>query len=222
MATHRNVGIFGLIASALIVLQVPLYFLYDGAPPDANILTRSLIGIVGCTFYIVFFTGLRSWIGRHAPALDWPANVMQLTGLAWAVVVFVPQSMEVGAAIATRQDIDTTTEGPYAPAQYLLQGGVSRLLMAAFLIAFAVILSRSQLLPRWVGRSAIVLAAVNLAFLPAVYFGDNAADFYSAQGWGTTATMGLVWSLWTLAVSVAMVRQRAVVRPGSRSVLAGR
>ncbi|WP_265442469.1 hypothetical protein [Flexivirga meconopsidis] len=222
MATHRNVGMFGLIASALIVLQVPLYFLYDGAPPDANILTRSLIGVVGCTFYIVFFTGLRSWIVQHQPALDWPAGVMQLAGLAWAVVVFVPQSMEVGAAITTSRDIDTTTEGPYAPAQYLLQGGVSRLLMAAFLLAFAVVISRSDLLPRWVGRSAVVLAIANLAFLPAVYFGDDAANFYSAQGWGTTATMGLVWSLWTLVVSIAMVRGRAAVRPGSRSVLAGR
>jgi hypothetical protein len=38
------------------------------------------------------------------------------------------------------------------------------------------------------------------------YFGDDAADFYSAQGWGTTATMGAVWSLWTLAVSISILR----------------
>jgi hypothetical protein len=40
------------------------------------------------------------------------------------------------------------------------------------------------MLPTWVGRTAYVLALINLAFVPALYFGDNAADFYSAQGWG--------------------------------------
>jgi hypothetical protein len=66
--------------------------------------------------------------------------------------------------------------------------------------------SRLGLLPRWVGRSAYLLAVINLAFLPAVYFGDDAADFYSAQGWGTTASMGALWSLWTLAVSISILR----------------
>jgi hypothetical protein len=121
-------------------------------------------------------------------------------------MVFVPQSMEVGAAISVDHDIDTTTEGPFAAAQYLMQGAVSRLLMALFLIALGIAVSRLELLPRWVGRSAYLLAAINLAFLPAVYFGADAADFYSAQGWGTTASMGALWSLWTLAVSISILR----------------
>jgi hypothetical protein len=51
-----------------------------------------------------------------------------------------------------------------------------------------------------------VLAAINLAFVPALYFGDDPANFYSAQGWGTTASMGALWSLWTLAVSISVLR----------------
>ena len=42
--------------------------------------------------------------------------------------------------------------------------------------------------------------------MPATYFGDDAAQFYSAQGWGTTASMGALWSWWTLAVGISMVR----------------
>ena len=68
------------------------------------------------------------------------------------------------------------------------------------------VVARTGLFRRWVGRSAYVLAAINLAFVPAIYFGDDAADFYSAQGWGTTASMGALWSIWTLAVSISMVR----------------
>ncbi|HEY2672791.1 MAG TPA: hypothetical protein VGJ07_20790 [Rugosimonospora sp.] len=219
--TRRYTGLFGIIASVLITVQVPLYFLYSGAPPDWNILTRSLIGIVGCTFFIVYFIGLRQLIHQINPGYDWTGTVVQMTGLLWVVVVFIPQAMEAGAAISVDHDIDTTTEGPFAPAQYLLQGAVSRLLMALFLIALGITISRLGFLPAWVGRSAYVLAAINLAFVPALYFGDDAADFYSAQGWGTTATMGALWSLWTLAVSISTLRSARRIgtgAPAGRSV----
>jgi hypothetical protein len=204
--TRRYVGLFGIIASLFIAVQVPLYFLYSGAPPDWNILTRSLIGVTGCTFFVVYFIGLRQLIVKVSPAHDWLGTVVQMAGLLWVAMVFVPQSMEVGAAISVGHDIDTTTTGPFAAAQYLMQGGISRLLMGLFLIAFGITVLRLDLLPRWVGRSAFVVAAINLAFLPAVYFGDDAADFYSAQGWGTTASMGALWSVWTLAVSISIAR----------------
>jgi hypothetical protein len=213
---RRNTGLFGLISSLLIIAQVPLYFVYE-TPPDWNIITRSLIGISGCTLFIVYFTGLRQLIVKVDPAQDWLATVAQTAGLLWVVVVFVPQSMEVGAAISVDHDVDTTKEGPFAAAQYLLQGAVSRLLMALFLIALGICVTRLRFLPMWVGRSAYVLAAVNLAFVPAVYFGDDPADFYSAQGWGTTASMGAVWSIWTLAVSVSMLRSARRADPGAAS-----
>jgi hypothetical protein len=202
---RRYTGLFGLIASFFIILQVPLYFIYE-TPPDWNILTRSLLGVTGCTVYVVYFIGLRQLIRYVNPDYDWIASIVQLAGVLWVAMVFVPQSMEVGAAISVDHDIDTTTEGPFAAAQYLMQGAVSRLLMALFLIALGIAVSRLELLPRWVGRTAYLLAAINLAFLPAVYFGDDAADFYSAQGWGTTASMGALWSLWTLAVSISILR----------------
>jgi hypothetical protein len=219
--TRRYAGLFGIIASLLIIVQVPLYFTQSGAATDGNILTRSLIGVVGCTFFVVYFIGLRQLINRVDASYDWLATVVQAAGLLWVAMVFVPQSMEVGAAISVPHDIDTTTEGPFAPAQYFMQGGISRLLMALFLIAFGIAVSRLKMLPNWVGRTAYVLAAINLAFVPAVYFGDDAADFYSAQGWGTTATMGALWSIWTLAVSISTLRSArhtAVVPPAARSV----
>ncbi len=202
---HRRTGLFGVVAAAMIVVQVPLYFMYE-TPPDWNILTRTLIGLVGCVFYLVYFVGLRLLVERTDSALDWLAGLLQTAGLLWVAMVFVPQSMEAGAAISVDKDIDTTTEGPFAAAQYLMQGAISRLLMVLFLVTLGMVVARTGLFRRWVGRSAYVLAAINLAFVPAIYFGDDAADFYSAQGWGTTASMGALWSIWTLAVSISMVR----------------
>jgi hypothetical protein len=202
---HRRTGLFGILAAAMIIVQVPLYFMYE-TPPDWNILTRSLIGLVGCIFYLVYFTGLRLLVQRSDAALDWLASLLHTAGLLWVAMVFVPQSMEAGAAISVDKDIDTTTEGPFAAAQYLMQGAISRLLMVLFLVVLGLVVDRSGLFRPWVGRSAYVLAAINLAFVPAVYFGDDAAHFYSAQGWGTTASMGALWAWWTLAVGISMVR----------------
>ncbi|MEU4191392.1 hypothetical protein AB0E69_05815 [Kribbella sp. NPDC026611] len=217
-SVRRYAGLFGIIAGAMIVVQVPLYFIYDGAPPDWNILTRSLIGVVGCIFYILFFTGLRQLIHQVDLASDWIAGVIQASGLLWVAMVFVPQSMEAGAAIVTDHNIDTTKEGPFAGAQYLMQGLISRLLMALLLIALGIVVTRLALLPKWVGRSAFVLAAINLAFVPAIFSNDNPSNFYAVQGWGTTASMGALWSLWTLAVSVSIFRsaRRAAVTTTAR------
>jgi hypothetical protein len=146
--TRRYAGLFGLAASLFIVVQIPLYFLYSGAPPDWDILTRSLLGITGCTIYIVFFIGLRHIIERTAPEAGWLASLVQAAGLLWVAMVFVPQSMEAGAAISVDHDIDTTTEGPFAAAQYLMQGAVSRLLMALFLVSLGIAIRRYAVLPR--------------------------------------------------------------------------
>jgi hypothetical protein len=219
--TRRYAGVFGIVASLFIIVQVPLYFLYSGAAPDWNILTRSLVGITGCTIYLVFFLGLRQLIAKTAESASWLAGTVHTAGLLWVAMVFVPQSMEAGAAISIHHNIDTTTEGPYAAAQYLMQGAVSRLLMALFLIALGVAVYRFAVLPKWVGTSAFVLAVINLAFVPAVFFGDDAAHFYSAQGWGTTASMGALWSIWTLLVSISTLRSaRPVAQPNRNAVAA--
>jgi hypothetical protein len=96
---RRYTGMFGLIASLFIIVQVPLYFIYE-TPPDWNILTRSLIGIIACTVYIIYFIGLRQLIRHANPAYDWIGSTVQMAGVLWAAMVFVPQSMEVGAAIS--------------------------------------------------------------------------------------------------------------------------
>jgi hypothetical protein len=217
---RRNTGLFGLVASLLIIVQVPLYFMYE-TPPDWNVITRCLIGITGCTLFTVYFAGFRQIIVRVDPGRDWLATVLQTAGLLWVAAIFVAQSMEVGAAISVDHDIDTTRDGPFAAAQYLLQGGISRLLMGLFLIAVGIAGTRLRFLPAWVGRSAYVLAAVNLAFVPAVYFGDDPADFYSAQGWGTTASTGALWSVWTLAVSISLVRSARRTGPVAASTRIG-
>ena len=68
---RRHTGIFGLVATLISLTEIPLYFTYNGAPPQWDILTRVLVGVVGSTILIVFLAGYRLVICRGRPQLEW-------------------------------------------------------------------------------------------------------------------------------------------------------
>jgi hypothetical protein len=200
---RRAVGLAGLFTAVLILVEVPLYFVYSGPPPDGNVLTRTLFGLVGLTFLAVFMTGLRSVVTVSGSRMEPIGRLMTAAGLMWVTIEFVSKGLETGAVIAAPEPIDPTIT---VTGTYLLYGTITRLVEALFLVAFGFAVTRDRALPRWTARTAYLLAVINLAFVPSIYFGNDPANFYAANGWGTTASMGAVFMLWLLAVSVAVIR----------------
>ncbi len=92
-------------------------------------------------------------------------------------------------------------------------------MLGIFLTSVGHAVSRAGLLPRWTGWTAYALAAVNLAFVPSLFFGNDPSNFYAANGWGTTALMGALLGYWLLALGVATVRS---ARPARVRLPAGR
>ena len=203
-AVQRTAGIAGLVAAILMLVELPLYFVYDGAPPDSNVLTRSLFGLLGLTLLIVFVSGLGHLL--RLTAYEWVGGLAATAGLLWLAVEFVSLGLEVGAVIQSPEPIDPTIA---VSGTYILYGTVSRLLQGLFMgtVGFAVL--RTAVLPRWIGWSAAMLAVINLAFVPSLFFGNTPANFYAANGWGTTASMGGITMLWFLAVGISMARRRS-------------
>ncbi len=200
---RRLTGAAGIASAVALIVEVPLYFVYSGPPPDANVLARLLIGIIALVFLIVFMTSFRDLVKRVNPAYEWAASLAYSTGLVYATIVLVSMGLEAGAVIATDHSIDPTID---VNGTYILYGSISRLLLAFFLAATGYTIARTNLLPRWTARSAYVLAAINLAFVPSLFFGNNPANFYAANGWGTTASMGAILSYWLLALGISTYR----------------
>jgi hypothetical protein len=209
VSLRRRTGIFGLIASLTSLIQLPLYFIYSGAPPQWNILTRVMVSIVGTTVLIVFFAGFRLVICRASPDLEWAATVVLVSGLMWLTFSSVAQSMEAGTAIVSKVPIDPTQDGALAPGQFLLVGSIGRLMTALLLSAAGFAILRGRFMPTSLGRLAWIVALINLAFVPAMFFGHDAAEFYSAVGWGTTATAPVLVVIWILIASIILVRTPA-------------
>ncbi|MFE5813323.1 hypothetical protein ACFQ6S_07985 [Streptomyces sp. NPDC056479] len=214
---RRLTGLAAICAAAALIIEVPLYFVYSGPPPDSNILARLLIGIIALAFLIVFVTAFRELIKRVNPAHEWVGSMAFAGGLVYATVTLVSSGLEAGAVIAADRSIDPTIT---VSGTYILYGSIGRLMLALFLAAVGYGISRTKLLPRWTGRTAYVLAGVNLVFVPSLFFGNEPANFYAANGWGTTASMGAILSYWLLALGISTYRSgtRRAVSAGTPSL----
>jgi hypothetical protein len=200
---RRFSGCAALGAAVALIVEVPLYFVYSGPPPDSNILGRLLFGILALGFLLVFATGFRELIKRVSPEHEWIGTLAFATGLAYSVVTLVSSGLEAGDVIATDASIDPTIT---VHGTYILYGSIGRMLLAMFLTSIGFAISRTRALPRWTSISAYVFAAVNAAFIPSLFFGNEPAHFYAANGWATTALMGAILSYWLLALGISIVR----------------
>jgi len=209
LSLRRRTGIFGLVASLISLTQLPLYFMYSGAPPQWNVLTRILLSIIGASILIVFLAGFRLVIRAGSPNLEWAATIVLVSGLMWLTFSLVAQSMEAGTVIVSKVPIDPTIAGVLAPGQFLLFGSIGRAMTTLFLSASGLAVLRGRLMPAWLGRLAWIIALINLAFVPAMFFGPDAAQFYSAVGWGTTATAPSLVVCWILIGSIILIRTPA-------------
>ncbi|MGA9101655.1 hypothetical protein, partial [Aeromicrobium sp.] len=194
-ADRSLTGTCGVLVAALSLIMVPLYFVYSGPPPANNVLTRNLITVLVFVLFLVFTVGLRRLLGRRAGLVG---DITLASGLVYAAMTLVAASLETGVVLQHPDGtLDPTIDGPLANGMALLHGPIARFLIATFLITLAVSVRRTGALPRWVANGSLLLAAVNLAFVPSLFFGMDPANFYAANGWGSTASIGAVFMLWT-------------------------
>ncbi|QFZ72046.1 hypothetical protein GFH48_01060 [Streptomyces fagopyri] len=216
IVVRRLTGLAGIATAVAFIVEVPLYFIYSGPPPDSNVLARLLIGILALAFLIVFATAFRELVKVTNPAHEWIGTMAFAVGLVYSTITLVSSGLEAGAVIASDHPIDPTIT---VSGTYVLYGTIGRLMLALFLTAVGFAISRTDLLPLWTGRSAFVLAAVNLIFVPSLFFGNTPEHFYAANGWGTTALMGAIFSYWMLAVGVSIYRSATRRTPAGSPAL---
>jgi hypothetical protein len=206
---RRITGISGVMIGVFAGIVIQLYFMYPGVPPAWNVFTRDLLNLISCAFLIMFIAGFSHLIRRMDAAYEWLASLIYGTGLLFVGVTLVAISLEAGVVFgAPDGTLDPTIHGPLADGNILIHGSIKRLLTVVLLVPAGYVIVRSELLPRWVGRAAYAIALVNLAFVPSLYFGKDATEFYSALGWGNSAFTASFLGLWITAVGIILLSQR--------------
>lgn len=177
-------------------------------------LTIILIDMFMMACILVFLAGLRHLIRQARSEYEWVGTLMFGTGLVLVAVTLVADSLEGGTALDTvagRADptaIRALTEG-----YLLLFGSIGCILFALLSAASGYATLVTSVLPRWTGWLSYAVAILNLAAIPSLYGGTDAAGFYTAAGWGVAVIATFPWLIWTLIVSILLLRNRKVAVP---------
>jgi type IV secretory pathway VirB2 component (pilin) len=205
-ADRTLTGACALLAGALSLVMIPLYFIYPGPPPADNVLIRDLMTVVIFTVFLVFISGARRMLGARAGLAG---DITAVSGVVYAAMTLVAASLEAGVALQYPDGSkDPTVDGPLANGMALLHGPIARILIATFLVALAVGDHRTGALPQWARTGSVLLAIVNVGFIPSVFYGMNPENFYAANGWGSTASIGALFMLWTGTLGLTILRTR--------------
>lgn len=216
---YRWTGLFGIALYLLILVEIPLYFVYtptaEGTPPVNIILSRILADLFVCIGLIGFFSGFRSIISRSHPDYEWVSTFIFANGVALAIVAFVADSIQAGGTwLANGAAVNPTFVGQGADGALLIYGPINRLLMVCMLLAGGTVILKTGMLPRWTGWLAFAACLYNLAFIPTLFFMTTPLDFYSVNGWNIPIAAGFFF-MWILAVSICLLRRPALTS-GSR------
>jgi hypothetical protein len=205
---QRATGRAGVAIGLSPLVVIPLYFMYSGAPPASNVLSRNLIGMIVGAVMIVFFAGFAHLIRKYDEAFAWIASVVYGAGLIYVTLLLVGMSLEVGAIFGGPPGtIDPTIQGPLAEGTMMIHGSIGRVLHVVILTSAGYAILGTGMLPAWLGRAAYGIALINVAFIPSLFFGRDAATFYSAIGWGNSALVASLIGYWMLAAGVVLLRQ---------------
>jgi hypothetical protein len=180
-------------------------------------LTIVTIDAVLMAFVIVFLAGFRQIIKNSAQGLEWIADLTYGAGLVFVGITLVGDAMEGGAALDAQDAhpyiavLRALTEG-----HTLLFGSIGCVLLALISASSATVILRSDVLPRWTGIVAYVVAALNIVAIPTLFGGTSDTSFVAAGGLGVTIFATFPWLAWVIVVGIVTVRGH---RPTRRRLL---
>jgi hypothetical protein len=136
LQAQRVMGISGLMVGLGVMLTIPLYFIYPGAPPAWNVLTRDLLNLLVLASMLIFFACFSHLIRRADATLDWLASILYGAGMLFLAVALVATANEAGVVFGDPSGtLDPTIDGVLAQANILMHGSIRRLLTVVMLVA---------------------------------------------------------------------------------------
>jgi hypothetical protein len=205
----RISGIFGILAFVTVPITVVLYFMYSGTPPIWNVLFRTLISVLALIFVLIFFSGVNQIIKRTNKNNEWVSSLIFNTVCIYIATNFVAHSLEAGSVLNPQGiAVDATQDGILAQGNYLLYGSIGRIITATFMIAISIVTLQTKIFPKLTGWLALIIGIINIAFIPSMFFGTNAGDFYSAIGWGNSAFAASTYIYWVFVISIIIIKDK--------------
>lgn len=216
----RWTGIAGVLFAILEILGLGL-FLAAGPPPGLNdaaklrtyysshavlIETSVLLFFLSLGFLFFFLAGLRGLIVAAGTTYEWLGTLVFGIGAAGAVEAFISIGILLAATADAAGSTDPGTVRTLYETSAILGGAPSAIPLIFYLGAAGAALKATRVLPTWSAWTAWIAALIVVLTVPAMYGGNDASGFYTADGVVTVLTP-LPLLLWTLATAIAVPRR---------------
>jgi hypothetical protein len=216
----RWTGIGGVLFALFELVGLGLFFA-AGPPPGLNdaaklrsyygshaalLDTSVLLFFLSLGFLVIFVAGLRGIVSSGGSEFEWLGTLIFGIGLVSAAEAFISIGILFAAVADASGNTDPTTVRTLYETSAILGGAPSAIPLAFYLGAVGVALRATRVLPGWTGWTAWIGALIVVLTLPAMYGGNDASQFYTADGVVTVFTP-LPLLLWTLATAIAVVRR---------------
>jgi hypothetical protein len=217
---ERWTGIAGIVGTVLQLVAYYVYIYRAGSPPSTEaeltaflrsggtaLQTSFLLFFVGLAVWFLFFGGLRALIAGADPRLDFLGTTVFGSGAAISIIGLVCLGMQAAATANAISRPDNAVIYALFMGGSVLDGAPIAIAIAAMLGVSGWALSRSHLLPGWAVWLSGVTSILVLASVPLLYRGDDLSGIYSADGLVAEVLALLPLYVWTLAVSIAILRK---------------
>lgn len=179
---------------------------------NASIQTALLLFFVAFAVWFVFFAGLRALIAGASPRLEYLGTAIFGLGAALLAQSFIFLGMEAAATANALTRPDNSVIYGLFMGGSVLDGAPVAVTIAALLGLSGWALYRSRLLSSWAAWLSWVTAIVVAATVPLLYQGDDLKAIYSADGLVAEVLAFVPLYVWTLAVSIAVIRKAPAVQ----------
>ena len=171
------------------------------------LLTIVLIDTVLMANIIVFLGGFRQIITHARHDLQWIADITFGAGLVFVAITMVGDAMEAGSAL----DVVGLTPDPSAiraltEGHAVMFGATGCVLLAVISGSSAYTVIASQVLPRWTGVVAWVVAGLQIFGLATIFGGTSDHFWFSSGGVGVTLTATFPWVAWVITVGIVTIQ----------------
>ena len=223
LKVYRWVGISGIMACIVGIIEFPLWFIGGQVPSfwdEANFsnyvarnstlfIARTFMDLFILLFLTVFIAGFRHLIKQKHNEYEWAASLFFGIGLIYIALTLVSDSITGAAALDTVGVIpDPTAIRALIEETLLMFGSAGITFTGALLATAAYLIFATKALPKWIGWIALISAIINFAFVPSMFFGTDPNQFYSETGLGISFASALPLVTWILLTSILMITKK--------------
>jgi hypothetical protein len=222
---YRISGWLGILACIITFAEFPLWMVGGMVPVFSDStafatyvshtgslwITRTLMDFVIYNLLLVFLAGFRRMAIDHYKTLEWLAILFLSLSIVYITIQLIADCISGSMGLDTfNGKADPVVLRTMVEMTLLMFGSAGLIFIGTLLMIAAVLNHLSGMFKRWYTWVSVVVAILNYAFVPSMYFGTDPSRFYSTGGFGPALMATFPFLTWIVITGILMIRKQPI------------